>query len=94
MVAVDAGVVLFATAFATAAVGLLVASIAYRGYRRNASRAMYFLAIGIVFITVTPLLASYGIAAILPLPEALTLLFILCGNILGLLAILYSLERT
>lgn len=92
MVVADPTVILFATALTTALVGLAVAGIAYRGYRRNASEPMRFLAIGIFFITVVPFLMSYGIGFLANLPEAVLLLGVLGANILGLLSILYSLE--
>lgn len=94
MVAADPATVLFATAFATAVVGAVVASLAYRGYQRNDSDAMRFLAVGIAAITVGPFLVSYGLAPAVTLSEAATLLGILLANIVGLLAILYSLEGT
>lgn len=94
MVAADPAVVLFATALATALVGVAVAGLAYQGYRRHDSQAMRFLAYGLLLITVSPFLVSYGIAPALALPEVMSLLTILVANILGLLAILYSLEGT
>lgn len=92
MVAADPELVLFATALATAIVGALVAGVAYRGYRRHDSPTMFYLAIGIAFITVSPFLVSYGVAIVVAIPDALGLLAILCANILGLLAMIYSLE--
>lgn len=94
MAAGDPAVVLFVTAFVTAAVGALVAVIAYRGYRRNDSDAMRFLAIGIACITVGPFLATYGLGPLASLSDAEALLGVLLANIVGLLSILYSLERT
>lgn len=44
------------TALVTAVVGGFVAYQAYRGYQRNASRAMLFLAIGILLLTTIPFL--------------------------------------
>lgn len=40
----------------TMALGLLIAGQAYRGYRRNESRSMLFVAIGFVFISLGALL--------------------------------------
>lgn len=94
MVAADPAVVLFATALATAVVGVVVAGLAYQGYRRNDSQAMRFLAYGLLLITASPFLVSYGITPAFGLSEAVSLLAILVANILGLLAILYSLEGT
>lgn len=92
MIAVEPTTVLFATAAATALVGLLVAWIAYRGYRKHGSRTMRYLAIGIALITASPFLVSYLLTPILLLSDPIALLGILGANILGLLAILYSLE--
>lgn len=94
MVVAEPGTVLFVTALATALAGVIVAGLAYRGYRRNASPAMFYLAVGILLITVSPFLTSYGVAIALDLSEAVSLLAILGANILGLLSILYSLEGT
>ena len=92
MVAADPGLVLFATALATAVVGAAVAGVAYRGYRKHDSPTMLLLAVGIGLITVAPFVVSYGIAIVVPISEAAALLAILCANILGLLAMVYSLE--
>lgn len=94
MVVADPAAVLFATALVTAAVGTVVAGVAYRGYQRNDSDAMRFLAVGIVCIAVGPFLVSYGVAPAAALSEAATLLGVLLANIAGLLSILYSLEGT
>lgn len=93
MVAADPATVLFATTVATAITGLVVAGTAYRGYRKHDSETMLFLAIGIVLITVSPLVVSYGIAIVFDLAQAVALLGILGANIAGLLSILYSLDR-
>lgn len=92
--AIAPAAILFGTAAATAVVGSAVAGLAYRGYRRNGSRAMRFLAVGIVCITVVPFVVSYGLAPIAEVSDAATLLGVLLANVAGLLAILYSLEGT
>ncbi|WP_254839312.1 DUF7521 family protein [Natronomonas marina] len=94
MAAVDAAVVLFATALLTAVVGSVVAVTAYRGYRRNDSEPMLYLAVGIACITVGPFLVTYGVAPVAALSDAAALLGVLFATIAGLLAILYSLEGT
>ncbi|MFP8951619.1 hypothetical protein ACLI4Z_01425 [Natrialbaceae archaeon A-arb3/5] len=94
MVVVDPATVLFATALATAVMGTVVAGLAYHGYRRNDSDAMRFLAVGVGCIAVGPFLVSYGLAPLVALSDAATLLGVLCVTIAGLLAILYSLEAT
>lgn len=88
------GPILFVTAALTAAVGAGVAWLAYRGYRRNDSEAMRFLAVGIACITVVPFLVSYVVAPVANPSDAASLLAVLGANVAGLLAILYSLEAT
>lgn len=91
---VAGGPVLFVTAALTALVGAGVAALAYRGYRRNDSDAMRFLAVGVVCITVVPFLISYVVAPLATPSDAASLLAVLAANVAGLLAILYSLEAT
>lgn len=91
---IDPSTLLVLTSGSTAAVGSLVAWLAYQGYRRNDSQAMWFLAVGIVCIAVVPFLVSYGVGPLLAASDAATLLGILLANIAGLLAIWYSLEGT
>ncbi|MFC6737116.1 hypothetical protein ACFQEQ_12810, partial [Halolamina salina] len=79
---------------ATAAAGSVVAWLAYQGYRRNDSRAMRFLAIGVACIAVVPFFLTYGAGPLFALSDAATLLAVLLANIAGLLAVLYSLEGT
>lgn len=86
--------VLTVTAAATAVVGAVVAWLAYRGYRRNDSQAMRFLAVGLVGIAVAPFVVTYGVAPAVGANDATTLLVVLIANIAGLLSILYSLDGT
>lgn len=51
LLVVDAGSVVFVARGVVAVVGLLVATLAYRGYRRNGSAKMQALAIGIGLLT-------------------------------------------
>ncbi|ESP90047.1 DUF7521 family protein [Candidatus Halobonum tyrrellensis] len=91
---VDAATLLFVTAAVTALLGGFVAWLAYRGYRRNGSRAMRLLAVGVVCFTVVPFLATYGAGPALGASDAATLLGVLLSNVVGLLAVLYSLDGT
>lgn len=91
---VDAGALLFVTAAVTALLGGVVAWLAYRGYRRNGSRAMRLLAVGVVCFTVVPFLVTYGAGPALGASDAATLLGVLLANVAGLLAVLYSLDGT
>lgn len=44
--------------------GLYIVFQAYRGYRRNNSRRMLFLAIGLAFLTVVPFVLSIVVAGV------------------------------
>lgn len=90
--AVDAATVLFGTAAATAVVGTVVAALAYRGARRNESATMRYLALGIVCVAVLPFLVNYGVTPLLSLSDAEALLGVLVVTVLGLSAMIYSLE--
>lgn len=94
MAAVDPELVLFATAALTAAVGTVVAALAYRGARRNDSETMLLLAVGIACIAVVPFALNYAVAPLVSLSDAGTLLAVLGSTIAGLSAILYSLDGT
>ena len=91
---VDPATLLVFASGATAAAGSLVAWLAHRGYRRNDSRAMRFLAIGVACIAVLPFFVTYGVGPLLALSDAATLLLVLLANVAGLLSVLYSLEGT
>ncbi|MFW5939178.1 MAG: DUF7521 family protein [Halolamina sp.] len=91
---VDAATWLVLASAATAAAGVVVAWLAYLGYRRNDSQAMRFLAIGVACIAVVPFPVTYGVGPLLALSDAATLLVVLLANVAGLLAVLYSLEGT
>lgn len=73
----------------TAVVGLYVAYLAYRGYRRNGSRTMRSLAIGIVSIAVVPYLILYLVGPWLELTDAQRLLAITLSHAIGL-AVIYA----
>lgn len=90
--AVDPATVLFGTAAATATVGSVVAALAYRGARRNDSETMRYLSAGIVCVAVLPFLVNYGLTPIVSLSDAEALLGVLAANVVGLSAMIYSLE--
>lgn len=75
-----------------ATLGLLVASHAYRGYRRHGSRAMGLLAVGVVCFTAIPFGVSTLVGPALAWSDGLTLLAIVVSYNVGLVAILYSLR--
>lgn len=92
---------LLAATLLAATLGLIIVFQAYRGYRRNDSRRMLFLAAGLALITVAPFLLSIAFTVVAPslgsggfllsyvLPMASRVL-----EVAGLLLILYSLYRT
>ncbi|KPN30100.1 hypothetical protein SY89_00822 [Halolamina pelagica] len=92
----EAGPVEFATAAVTLAVlvlGLYVGYQSYRGYRRNDSRPVLFLGIGVALVaTGRPVVSTLGY---LLLPGAdLVLAVVSFGvSVTGLLSILYAFSR-
>lgn len=75
-----------------AALGLFIAYLAYRGYRRNSSRPMLYLAIGFGIILGLPI-PIVAITLLLPsLSEPLVQAFIQTLEIVGLLSIIYALR--
>jgi hypothetical protein len=76
-----------AGAAGTALLGVAVASLALRGYRRNDSPVMRGLAIGIVAIAVVPFLVVELLAPLLALTDAQALLGATVSHTIGLLAI-------
>lgn len=75
----------------TAAVGLFVAYQAYRGFRRNESRPMLYLAIGIFLVTTVSFVASHVVVVALGTSDAVALLVRTLLDVAGLSAILYAL---
>jgi hypothetical protein len=80
-------------AAATALAGLFVAALAYRGYQRNASRPMLFLAISILFLTTIPVAIDYILQGVTTATEAEILFAITISHLSGVVAILYALTR-
>jgi hypothetical protein len=78
--------------------GLMIVFQAYRGYRRNESQRMLYLAVGLGLITIAPFALSLGFEAVAPLLAAATIgrtlllpLVLRLLQITGLALILYSL---
>jgi fatty acid desaturase len=71
----------------TAVLGLVVAGLAFRGYRRNDSATMRALAAGVLAIAVIPYLFTTVFAPLVSLTDAQALLGITLSHTLGLLAI-------
>lgn len=76
-----------------AVVGVFVAYQAYRGYRRNASRPMLYLALGIVLLTAVPVGVHHGLGGLTTATEAEILLGITAAHLGGVVAVLYALTR-
>ncbi|WP_255167880.1 DUF7521 family protein [Natrononativus amylolyticus] len=83
-----------ASLFLVALIGTLIAVQAYRGYRRNDSRPMLFLAVGLLLLTLVPFVLNVALNT-LASPEQVTVVFLEnVSRLLGLLAITYSLYGT
>lgn len=89
----DAERVIFVFAAVVAVAGLFVASLAYRGYRRNASHPMLYLAIGIIFLTAVPVSLDYGLRSVTTATDAEILLAVTLSHLVGVLAVLYALTK-
>lgn len=74
----------------TAAVGLFVALLAYRGYRQTGARKMRALAIGIGLLTTGVFLAVLG-SAVLGASDGVVLLNRGIVTVIGLSVVLYAL---
>lgn len=71
----------------TALLGVIVASLAFRGYRRNDSPVMRGLSVGVIAMAVVPFLVVELLAPLLSLPDAQALLWATLSHTVGLLAI-------
>jgi hypothetical protein len=71
----------------TAVVGLFVTVLATEGYRRQDSRAMAALAVGVFAISVVPFVVGELLAPLVALTDAQALLVIYLSHTVGLLAI-------
>lgn len=78
------------TALLTAVVGGFVAYQAYRGYRRNDSRAMLFLAAGILLLTTIPFVLKQPLVLLSLMTTAEAELTARTCRVSGLVAVLYA----
>ncbi|SDN11550.1 hypothetical protein SAMN04487949_3422 [Halogranum gelatinilyticum] len=83
--------VVLVTFLLSALLGLVIARKAFQGYRRNASKPMLFLAAGIVLLTAVPAVLSLFLSNFTGLPSYQVVLVTNGSELLGLLAIAYSL---
>ncbi len=76
-----------------AALGVFIAYLAYRGYRRNDSRPMLFVSLGFALALGVPLVLTIGYVA-LPIPGGQVAVQVLTQTleITGLLCIIYGLR--
>ncbi|MCU4925084.1 hypothetical protein OB905_03660 [Halobacteria archaeon AArc-dxtr1] len=79
------------TLFLVALVGTVIAYQAYRGYRRNDSSSMLYLAIGLLLLTAVPFLLNVGLTTLVGTNRVATALLENVSRLLGLLTIMYSL---
>ena len=85
--------VIFLVGAFSACLGSVVAWTAYRGYDRNDSRRMLYLAVGVVFLTAVPFVVLYALDLLTSATDEQVLLSITVCHLLGLLAIVRSLGR-
>jgi hypothetical protein len=71
--------------------GLAIAYIAYRGYRRNGSRPMLFVAVGFALVLGVPALLTVALYLLLSVPLPIVNALAQGCELLGLGAILYGL---
>ncbi|MFC7214784.1 hypothetical protein ACFQO4_11935 [Saliphagus sp. GCM10025334] len=72
-------------------IGVFIAYQAYRGYRRNDSRPMLFLALGFVLVLAVPFSLFVLYAAVPGIPQSAVVVASQSSQVTGLLAILYAL---
>jgi hypothetical protein len=77
----------------TGVVGVFVASLAYRGYRRNESKPMLYLALGIVLLTAIPAAVNVLLSVSTGVTDAEILLSLSVAHLCGVVSILYALTR-
>ncbi|MFC7141303.1 hypothetical protein ACFQMA_15875 [Halosimplex aquaticum] len=78
--------------FTGALLGLFIAYQAYRGYRRNDSRPMLFIAVGFIVIMGVPLLFSVPALLIPSIPLLEVQALVQAFEVAGLLCIIYALR--
>ena len=90
--------VLFASGGITLALGVAIAYVAFRGYRRNASRPMLFIAIGFILVVAIPGVLSYfvyGLTMVFQVSLGIDYVYLAAilqvSEILGMACILYAL---
>ena len=87
------GLLATAVGFVTALLAVFVAYQGYRGYRRNDSAPVFFLSLGILFLTALPFFASEALGTLPGVSDAKVILAIQVLNVVGLGSVLYALTR-
>lgn len=77
----------------SAVVGAYVGWLAYRGYRRNDSAPMGYLAAGVLLLTTAPFAAAVVLEFVLAVPDATVLLSNALFHLAGLGSVFHSLTR-
>ena len=80
-----------ATLFLVALFGTVIAYQAYRGYRRNDARSMFYLAVGLLLLTLFPFLINVIVNTATAADQIVTVFLENVSRLAGLLAITYSL---
>ena len=80
-----------ATLFLVALLGTIIAYQAYRGYRRNDTPSMLYLAIGLLLLTLVPFLLNVALTTLASADQVVTIFAENVSRLLGLFAIMYSL---
>ncbi|WP_254521931.1 DUF7521 family protein [Natrinema caseinilyticum] len=89
----DESTTIFFLGMASAALGTVVTWTAYRGYTRNDSQPMLFLAVGVAFLTVAPFVLSHAVDLATDATDATVLLVVTACHLLGLISIVRSFRR-
>ncbi|MCU4754428.1 hypothetical protein ACLI4U_18620 [Natrialbaceae archaeon A-CW2] len=77
-----------------AIVGTLIAIQAYRGYRRNDSEPMLYLALGLLLLTLGPFVLNVTVTTLTGADQTVTVFLENVSRLAGLVAITYSLYGT
>ncbi|WP_226479711.1 DUF7521 family protein [Natrinema amylolyticum] len=80
-----------ASLFLVALFGTIIAYQAYRGYRRNDASSMFYLAVGLLLLTLCPFLVNVAITTFVSSDRIVIALLENVSRLFGLVAITYSL---
>ena len=77
--------------FLIAILGTVIAYQAYRGYRRNDASSMFYLSIGLLFLTLVPFVLNVAVTTLVSPGRTVTVFLENVSRLVGLLTIMYSL---